>query len=175
MSEPPVAEVIHKDVVDVLSSDEDPGVDESLSDSEREAKRLAKKPPVDHLDSGVAELEDGTVVPLFDVGARIVVERYSFYLRGRPWLDTRVYIVKEIDDDRGQLVCTDEELNHHAIVGFKAPLAKVYLAPPSGNPFSVSNVLSFKKKARKPSVAKERETTKRGGKPTKKGRRVKRK
>lgn len=108
-----------------------------LSPEQREQRRLSKKPRIDHLRDGTATLADGTVIPLFDVGDRVVAERHSSFLSGGPWLDTRTYVVRSIDDDTGVVHCTDEETQHHACIGFKHPHTRIKLAPRRGDPFRV--------------------------------------
>lgn len=115
--------------------------DSGLSNEQKRARRLARKPSVDHLPDAVGVLPDGTQVPLFDVGDRIVVERFMAWDHG-DWLDTRVYLVREIDDDTGYVKCIDEEQNHHAVVGFKHDHQRFKLAPKRGNPFNVPKVVS---------------------------------
>lgn len=109
----------------------------SMTPEQRERKRLARKPPIDHLADGVATLDDGTLLPLFDVGDRIVAERHISFLAGAPWLDTRVYVVRSIDDEKGEVHCTDEEMRHYACVGFRHPFTRIKLAPKKGDPFRV--------------------------------------
>lgn len=106
-----------------------------LSKEQREQKRLARRPSIDHLVDGVGTTPSGERVALFDVGDRIVVERNLLWSLGT-WLDTRVYIVKEIDDESGVVRCADEEMQHHAVVGFKHPGQTFKLAPEKGNPFT---------------------------------------
>lgn len=114
---------------------EDP--DSSLTPEQREQKRLSKKPKIDHLQDGVALLDDGTVLPLFDAGDRIIAERHISFLKGTPWLDTRVYLVRSIDDEKGAVHCFDEEFSHYACIGFKHPYTRIKLCPKKGNPFRV--------------------------------------
>lgn len=124
------------------TDDEDKEAYESggLTPEQREKRRLQKKPPIDHLKDGTATLDDGSILPLFDVGDRIVAERHISFLAGAPWLDTRVYVVREINDETGEVHCTDEEMRHYACVGFKHPFTRIKLAPKKGNPFLVPKV-----------------------------------
>lgn len=108
-----------------------------MTPEQREQRRLARKPPIDHLPDGVATLDDGTVLPLFGVGDRIVAERRTSFLAGTPWLDTRVYVVRSIDHEKGEVRCTDEEMGHYACVGFRHPFTRIKLAPRKGDPFRV--------------------------------------
>jgi hypothetical protein len=107
-----------------------------LSPEQREQKRLARKPRIDHLRDGTT-IHDAEVIPLFDVGDRIVAERHISFLAGHPWLDTWVYVVRSIDDAKGEVHCTDEEMRHYACVGFKHPFTRIKLAPAKGDPFRV--------------------------------------
>lgn len=106
---------------------------ELLTQNERERRRLERKPSIDHLKPGTA-IVDGEVLPLFNVGDRIVVERSISFRLDHPWLDTRVYKVISIDDDSGVVRCFDDELMHNAYVGFKDPHSIVKLYPAKGNP-----------------------------------------
>lgn len=118
---------------------------EVLSVEQRKQWRLARKPRIDHLEDGIAwvmsepDPETGLMqkvpVPLFNVGDRIVVERYLSWAPTE-WLDTRVYLVRDIDDETGFVRCIDVEANHHATVGFKHPGQTFKLCPPKGDPFS---------------------------------------
>lgn len=129
-----------------------------LSPEQREQKRLSRKPRIDHLKDGTVMLDDGTVLPLFEVGDRIVAERHISFLQGHPWLDTRTYVVRDINDETGEVHCTDEEMRHYACVGFKHPFTRIKLAPKKGNPFLVPKV-------EKPKAAPQADGTKRRGRP----------
>lgn len=120
-----------------------------LTPEQRNARRLARKPSIDHLPPGVASvpgaldpatgLMKAELFALFDVGDRIVVERYISWALDQ-WLDTKVYRVTSIDDETGHVRCIDEEYNHHATVGFKHPGQTFKLAPKKGNPFTAPKV-----------------------------------
>lgn len=122
-----------------LDDDDDFATATSLSPEQREEKRLANRPAIDHLPDGIALSADGTKVPLFDVGDRIVVERFLSWAPTR-WLDTRVYLVRSIDDETGEVRCLDEECNHFAMLGFKHPGQNFKIAPKRGNPFNAPKV-----------------------------------
>lgn len=123
-----------------------------LSKEQREQRRLAKRPSIDHLPLGVGELPNGEKVALFDIGDRIVVERQLLWSLDT-WLDTRVYTVKDIDDVTGVVRCLDEEMNHHAFVGFKHPGQSFRLAPKKGNPFTQGAVREAQRAARQIAAA----------------------
>src|SRR5262245_24945619 len=75
--------------------------------ADRLERRENLRPGIEHLEVGVAVTEvDGqeTLVALFDVGDRVVVERRS-ELIGGGWLDTRVLLVQHIDDQSGVVRC----------------------------------------------------------------------
>lgn len=124
-----------KPISDEAGDEDKEYADGTLTPEQREQRRLSKKPKIDHLPDGVAHLDDGTTVPLFDVGDKIIAERHISFLQGHPWLDTRVYTVRSIDDDKGIVHCSDDELLHYACVGFKHPFTRIKLAPKKGNPF----------------------------------------
>jgi hypothetical protein len=102
-------------------------------------KREARRPRIDHLQNGTVVSDTGEVLPLFDVGDRILVERHTELLHGHPWLDTRIYVVQAIDDENGTVKCLDEEAGHRAYVGFKHPFTRIKLIKVGENPFSVAS------------------------------------
>lgn len=124
-----------KPISDAADDEDKEYADGTLTPEQREQRRLSKKPKIDHLPDGVANLDDGTIVPLFDVGDKIIAERHISFLQGHPWLDTRSYTVRSIDDDKGIVHCSDDELLHYAAIGFKHPFTRIKLAPKKGNPF----------------------------------------
>lgn len=126
-----------------------------LSKEQRELRRLAKRPSIDHLVDGVGVLSTGDKVALFDVGDRIVVERNLTWSLST-WLDTRVYTVKAIDDETGVVRCIDEEMQHHAFVGFKHPGQTFKLAPKKGNPFTQGAVREALKAAKAAQLVEEK-------------------
>lgn len=121
----------------------------SMTPEQRKLRRLARRPSIDHLDPGIRRVlgpkdpETGLcseiLVPMFDVGERIVVERFLSWATDE-WLDTRIYRVCSIDDETGVVKCIDEEANHHACVGFKHPGQTFKLCPAKGDPFAVPKV-----------------------------------
>lgn len=122
------------------SDEDEPVEDGTLTPEQREQKRLARRPNIDHLPNGTAVLVDGTILPLFDVGDKIIAERHISFLQGHPWLDTRVYTVRSIDDETGAVHCSDDELLHYACIGFKHPFTRIKLCPKKGNPFKAPKV-----------------------------------
>jgi hypothetical protein len=120
----------------------------SLPDNIREQRRLSRRPSIEHLEDGTVTLEDGLVLPLFAAGDRIVVERFLSWSLNY-WLDTKVYKVREIDDDSGVVKCIDEEHGTLANIGFKHPGQNVKLVPGRGDPFNPA-------KARKELAAKQK-------------------
>lgn len=123
-----------------------------LSKEQREQRRLARRPSIDHLADAVGTLPNGDKIALFDVGDRIVVERNLLWSLNT-WLDTRVYLVREIDDETGVVKCTDEEMQHHATVGFKHPGQLFKLCPSKGNPFTQGAVRAAQKAAKEAASA----------------------
>lgn len=112
--------------------------DALLSTEELRSRREARKPVIAHLPLGTVTLDDGLILPLFDVGDRIVAERQASCLVGNPWLDTRVYIVRSIDDEAGYVDCYEEEAMSRSVIGFRHPHTNIRLAPRRGNPFAVN-------------------------------------
>lgn len=130
-----------------VESDEDME-EATLPDNVREQRRLARRPSIEHLENGTVTLEDGLILPLFAAGDRIVVERFLSWSLNY-WLDTKIYRVREIDDDTGVVKCIDEEHGTLANIGFKHPGQNVKLVPGRGDPFNPA-------KARKELAAKQK-------------------
>lgn len=96
-------------------------------------RHLAKKPDISHLEDGTIEIPEG-ILPLFSIGEKIVIERYCSILVGKPWLDTKTYIVKDIDDESGYLKLWDPEFEQQAVSNFKVDksIAVIKLPPKKG-------------------------------------------
>lgn len=114
--------------------------DEHLSHEQRFARWQAKRPVIDHLPSGIiVDPSDGSVLPAFDVGDRIVVDRRTTLLRGTPWLETIVGKVRSIDDESGLVTIWDEDGDARnppcRYTNFRDALHDFRLAPAKGNPF----------------------------------------
>jgi hypothetical protein len=122
-----------------------------LAPAQRLARWQSRRPRIDHLPTGSVHVpvmldDDGSVealaqvLPIFDVGDRIVVERRTDLLDGQPWLDTLVGRVFSIDDDTGVVCMLDEESDPRCpvrrYVSLRNELHDVRLAPARGNPFN---------------------------------------
>lgn len=148
----------------------DPTADEAaafeeavMSDDARRARWQSRRPRILHLPEGVAhvkgERDPNTglmpveLVPLFDVGTRIVVDCTTKLLRpvgvvgGEPvwpWLETIVGKVRSIDDETGLVTVYDEESDPRCpkvrYVSFRDGLHDFRLAPERGNPFNAEKV-----------------------------------
>jgi len=125
------------EVDEVISLPDDDDMEHAtLSPEKQEQRRLGRRPDISGLSPAVVkDPGTGDMVPLFDVGDRIIVERFTDLLDGCPWLDTRLLHVINIDDDTGVVHCLDPEFNHHTFVGFKHPLQNFRLPARHGNPF----------------------------------------
>lgn len=96
--------------------------------------REARKPNIDHLEDALTTLDDGTLVPLFGVGDKIVIERRATILPGSPWLDTATYTVTDIDDVSGDLKLVSDGYGHSAMSNFvKGTAAGYRFKIPSGS------------------------------------------
>lgn len=78
------------------------------------ADRNARKPNISHLKPALVVV-DGAPLPLFNIGDKIVIERYASVLAARPWLDTLTYTVESIDDETGVVGLWNEDLKQHAL------------------------------------------------------------
>lgn len=110
--------VAEPDNISSLSSgkvdDDDKIISLLMLDPEAAKKaREARRPNIDWLEDAVVTV-DGSQIPLFEVGDRIVIERRAGdILRGAPWLDTQTYQVMHIDDETGNLRLWNKELCQH--------------------------------------------------------------
>lgn len=123
----------------VVEEEEHITADDTLSHEQRFQRWQAKRPVIEHLRTGVFVQADGTILPLFDVGDRIVVDRRTTLLRGIPWLETIVGKVRTIDDESGLVTVWDEDGDPRSpptrYTNFKDPYHIFKLAPDRGNPF----------------------------------------
>lgn len=72
----------------------------------------------------ISRLPDAVVggVAQFKEGDKIVIERYSGFLRGRPYLDTKTYRVVRHDEFTGRMHLFDEQLDQNAIMNWREGL-----------------------------------------------------
>ena len=73
-------------------------------------RKTVSKPDISGLPNAIGP--DG--FPVFVKGDRIVIERYTSFLQGNPYLDTRTYRVEAVDLDSGRVALWDEELSQYA-------------------------------------------------------------
>lgn len=132
----------------LLTDAKGPDEEAVLSDTARQARWQSRRPDIAHLKDGVATLDDGTVLPLFNVGDRIVADIRTNLLAGLPWLETVVGKVADIDDDTGVVVVLDEDTDQRApsrrYVSFKDGMHDLRLAPARGNPFDAAKIKAMK-------------------------------
>jgi hypothetical protein len=72
----------------------------------------------------ISRLPDAIVggIAQFKVGDKIVIERYSSFLKGKPYLDTKTYKVVRLDEFTGRIHLFDEQLDQNAIMNWKESL-----------------------------------------------------
>jgi len=114
------AGVIEKFFVSSPVSDDADTVGAAVADQlvSGSSSRELRKPMISHLDDATVTADDGSTLPLFAEGEKIVIERRCSTLIGKPWLDTMTYTVKTIDDDTGVLRLWNDELRQHAYGNF---------------------------------------------------------
>lgn len=115
--------------------------EELLSQEARLARWQSRRPPIDHLPDGLhVDHVTGDIVPLFDVGDRVVVDRRTNLLKGIPWLETIVGKVRSIDDEKGLVQIYDEDSDPRnppvRYTSFLDGFHTFKLAPARGNPFA---------------------------------------
>lgn len=72
----------------------------------------------------ISRLPDAIVggVAQFREGDKIVIERYSSFLKGKPYLDTKTYRVVRLDEFTGRIHLFDEQLDQNAIMNWRESL-----------------------------------------------------
>lgn len=80
-------------------------------------KHASNKPDISRLPDAIC-----CGVPQFKEDDKIVVERYSAFLKGKPYLDTKTYRVLRLDEFTGRMHLFDEQLEQNAIMNWKESL-----------------------------------------------------
>ena len=111
---------------------------ESLIDPHgAEAARIARKPDISYLEDAFEPGFDGTPLPRFAVGGKIIIERHSTLLPKRQWLNTQTYTVENIDYESYTLKLWNADLQQFDLTNWKSGILKhnfVYkLAPLYGS------------------------------------------
>jgi hypothetical protein len=121
---------INYDLIELLPSGSKKcmGIEEPDTIRLNAPKERAQMPDIDHLQDGTVKLADGSILPLFDVGDKIVVQRHSQILKSMPWIDTRTYTVRFIDDAQNLVHCIDDELIHCSTLNYANPQTRVKLS-----------------------------------------------
>lgn len=96
---------------EVITNDE---VDEITRAERLERSKAAAKPPIDHLEDAVGTDQFGNPILLAKVGDRIIIERVASVLSHKPWLDTKTYVITNVDGFTGDLVLMDTDLHQQA-------------------------------------------------------------
>ncbi len=92
----------------------------------REQRRVATRPFLDHLADATVMKPDGAIGFTPKNGMQVIIERVASCLTNKPWLDTKVFIVKDVDYASGALRLWDDELKQHASSNFKTGLKLGY-------------------------------------------------
>lgn len=102
--------------------------------------KVVSKPDISRLPDAIAG-----GIPQFGPGDKIVIERYSAFLRGKPYLDTKTFTVVDIDAFTGKMKLYDDVLQQNAIDNWKVGTVH-------GNVYKLAmgNSVSTKKKRGRP-------------------------
>jgi hypothetical protein len=101
----------NKENNEVITNDE---VDEITRAERLERGKTAAKPLIDHLEDAVGKDQLGNPILLAKVGDRIIIERVASVLSHRPWLDTKTYVITNVDGVTGDLVLMDTDVGQTA-------------------------------------------------------------
>lgn len=93
-------------------------MDEISTAAAAEAGKQVNKPMIDHLPDAVEKDEMGIPTLLAKPGDKIVIERVATVLQGKPWLDTKTYVIESIDAATGNLGLWDDDLGRSAATNF---------------------------------------------------------
>lgn len=114
-----------------MDQDKDEVIDNGLMDeisaaAAKEAAKAANKPMIDHLPDAVEKDDMGIPTLLAKPGDKIVIERVATVLQGKPWLDTKTYVIESIDAGSGHLNLWDDDLGRSATSNFIKGIAAGY-------------------------------------------------
>lgn len=127
---------------------EPPEVSDTLSDEDR--ARLLSGPPQPVVKPDISHLRDALSGgwPTFKQGDTVVIERYAWMLKGRPYLDTRVFTVRSVDLATGFVELYDPVRGQHATDNWRhgIKIGQVYKYADDGGSF----LLTTKKKRGRP-------------------------
>lgn len=106
------------------------------------------RPDITHLEMAVDD--KGNFIP--QVGDKVVIERCCSLLPSRCWLDTCLYIVKDIDYDNGDLKLWNEDEKQHALCNYiDGTLAGYsFRLPPEKGHFSTKKEIIYYDKGEEP-------------------------
>jgi len=98
-------------VDEIITNDE---VDEITRAERLERAKASAKPLIDHLADAVGKDQFGNPILLAKVGDKIIIERIATVLSHKPWLDTKTYVITNVDGVTGDLVLMDTDLGQQA-------------------------------------------------------------
>ena len=93
-------------------------IDDLSAVEAKEKARSAAKPLIDHLEDAVDKDQFGNLVLNAKVGDKIVIERFATVLSHRPWLDTKTYVITNVDGVTGDLGLMDTDLGQSAMSNY---------------------------------------------------------
>ena len=100
--------IVTPEAVNVVEPDENI-IDTSLGTPESWARRLLRKPYIDHLPDAIVTTDDGMPVLVPLPGETVVIERMATIVSGSPWLDTKLYKIVSVDEDTGVVKLWSQE------------------------------------------------------------------
>jgi len=109
-----------------ISIDELETLDDLTAAEAKEQARAAAKPLIDHLEDAVGKDQFGNPVLFAKVGDKIIIERVATVLSHRPWLDTKTYVITNVDGVTGDLVLMDTDVGQQAGSNYITGIARGY-------------------------------------------------
>lgn len=115
------AEDLERRLAEAIAGKSEPGAEEP-----EPTARERQRPDVSDLDDAVASAPDGQLAFILSAGQRVLIDRVSSCLAGRPWLDTNEYKIVAVDQETGRLDLFNEILKQSAMSNFKQGTALGY-------------------------------------------------
>jgi hypothetical protein len=75
---------------------------------EEEVPQNPKRPSTKGLFSAITHLDDGTPIFVPEPGEYVLIDRSANFLKGKPWIETRLWKVKRVNEETGDVLLYDD-------------------------------------------------------------------